>query len=71
MPSIHPSTLPPLIALNQVLKVSKASKKYCGSGLGKAAWLKGEPLTGAYPPALQEILASKEDFAQVIFKHDI
>jgi len=45
--------------------VSKKSKKYCAQNRGYKAWHSGKPLSEAYPPDLQSVLRSKEDFAQL------
>jgi hypothetical protein len=47
------------------LHVSAKSKRYCAEGRGRRAWFEGRPLLDAYPPALQRVLASKQDFAQL------
>ena len=54
-----------MVRIYKVLRVSKKSKAYCAEGRGYKAWYEGRPLTDAYPPALQKIIAAKEDFQQL------
>merc|ERR1712167_175801 len=54
-----------LVRIYKVLNVSADSKDYCAAGRGYKAWYAGEPVRGAYPPGLREVLASKQDFAQL------
>lgn len=48
-----------------MLHVSTKSKRYCAAGRGRQAWVDGRPVVDAYPPALRQVLAAKQDFAQL------
>jgi len=54
-----------MVRIYKVLHVSEESKAYCSEHRGYQAWYEGRPLTDAYPPALQSILAQKRDFQQL------
>jgi len=54
-----------MVRIYKVLHASKESKAYCAENRGYKAWVAGTPLSEAYPPRLQKVLASKQDFAQL------
>jgi len=54
-----------MVRIYKVLNVDEGSKAHGKEGHGYTAWLAGRPLESAYPPALQEILRGKKDFAQL------
>jgi len=54
-----------MVRIYKVLNVDEDSKAFGKEGRGYQAWLAGKPLESAYPPALKEILAGKQDFAQL------
>jgi len=54
-----------MVRVYKVLDVDTDSKAYSAENRGYKAWLAGEPQLDMYPPALQTILAQKQDFAQL------